>query len=236
LTVSRVFISDLLAGVTALARQAVHSGAISERALARQAGLSQPHLHNVLKGVRALSPASADQLMRALDITVPRMLWRGAQIGVADMREVPLLRNRIGPGSEASFSDFSGYLPFSARLIAPLVDPVGAHLAADLALPPEFRPGDLALLDLNAAERILPAAHCCWVVAENAGLRVRYVRRNQGNLEVSANPNLTGAAAWRAISLHGRDILEIVRARIVWIGREMEAPSAGPSGPAGPDD
>ncbi len=214
-----------------MAREAVQGGEISERALARRAGLSQPHLHNVLKGVRAPSPAAADQLMRALDVSVPQLLWLSPHIAVSGIREVPLIRNPIGPGSEASFSDFGGYLPFPAPLVAASDDPVAAHLGADLALPPELRAGDLVLLDRNAARRILPEPGSCWVVADSAGLRVRYVRRNGGALETGGVPNREGVRVWRTVSLHGRDILEIVRARIVWVGREMEAPNAGPSGP-----
>ncbi|HVY93632.1 MAG TPA: hypothetical protein VHA14_12810 [Bryobacteraceae bacterium] len=232
---SRIFISDLIDRLTGMARQAIQSGEVSERALARRAGLSQPHLHNVLKGVRALSPSAADQLMAALDAGVPQLLWLGTNVAASEIREVPLLRSHIGPGADASFSAIRGYLPFSAPLVAPLEDPVAAHLAADLALPAELRPGDLVLLDRNAARRILPAPLCCCVVADAAGLRVRYVRRNGSSLEIGAS-NRTGVILWRTISLHGRDILEIVRARIVWIGREMEAPTAGPPGTAGPVD
>jgi transcriptional regulator with XRE-family HTH domain len=233
LTSSRISISELLGRVIEMARQAVQAGEISERALARRAGLSQPHLHNALKGVRALSPAAADQLMRALDVAVPQLLWLGTDLAASEIRAVPLLQDRIGPGSEASLSVFRGYLPLPAPLVAPLEDPVAAYLAADLALPSEFRFGDLALHDRNAARRILPEPGSCWVVADNAGLRVRYVRRSGGTLELGTAPNAAGVRVWRTVSLHGRDILEIVRARIVWIGREMEAPPAGTPGPAG---
>lgn len=174
--------------------------------------------------------------MKALDLTVPHMVWSGPKIEFAEIQAVPLLRNRIGPGSEASFQQFRGYVPFAASLARRLADPVAAYLSADLALPPELRPGDLALLDLNAAQRTLPSLSCCWVVAENAGLRVRYVRRVREGLEVCRDPRLKDARDWHSISLHGRDILEIVRARIVWIGREMEAPFAGKARPAGPCD
>src|SRR3569833_4214259 len=139
-----------------MARQAVQAGEISERALARRAGLSQPRLHNVLKGVRAPSPAAAGQLMRALDVSVPHLLWLSPHISASEIREVPLLQNRIGPGSRESFNEFRGYLPFPAPLVAALDEPVAAHLGADLALPFEFRAGDLVLLDQNAARRILP--------------------------------------------------------------------------------
>lgn len=39
---------------------------ISESELARVAGLSQPHVHNVLSGVRRMTPSVADKLNKAL--------------------------------------------------------------------------------------------------------------------------------------------------------------------------
>jgi transcriptional regulator with XRE-family HTH domain len=51
-------------------RERVRSGAITERGLARMAGISQPHLHNVLKGVRSFSLEKADQVLRSLGLNV----------------------------------------------------------------------------------------------------------------------------------------------------------------------
>jgi hypothetical protein len=49
-------------------RQRVRSGEISERSLARVTGLSQPHLHNVLKGKRFLSFEKIDQILHQLHL------------------------------------------------------------------------------------------------------------------------------------------------------------------------
>ena len=49
-------------------RERVRSGEITERRLARLAGVSQPHLHNVLSGKRLLSIEMADQVLRRLDL------------------------------------------------------------------------------------------------------------------------------------------------------------------------
>jgi len=49
-------------------------GELTERRLARMAGLSQPHLHNVLKGVRRLSNELADQILRQLRISLLDLL------------------------------------------------------------------------------------------------------------------------------------------------------------------
>ena len=51
-------------------RQRVQSGEATERGLARIAGLSQPHLHNVLKGKRLLSIDMADEILRNLQLGV----------------------------------------------------------------------------------------------------------------------------------------------------------------------
>jgi len=49
-------------------RQRVRSGEITERSLARSTGVSQPHIHNVLKGRKTLSAKMADSLLRRLRI------------------------------------------------------------------------------------------------------------------------------------------------------------------------
>jgi hypothetical protein len=189
-------------------------------------------MHNVLKGIRTLSPEAADRLMHALDLTIPQVLWAGAGAEVSAILPVPLLRHRIGPGTTASFTAFRGYIPFVGAFVAPLTQPLAAYLGADLALPAECRAGDLVLLDQNPALRAIPAPASCWVVADNAGLRVRYVRRTRGGLAVSGDRDLPDEEGWQTMLFHGRNILDIVRARIVWIGREMDTSTAGPAGPA----
>jgi plasmid maintenance system antidote protein VapI len=49
-------------------RQRVRSGDVTERSLARATAVSQPHMHNVLKGTRQLSVETADQILRNLDM------------------------------------------------------------------------------------------------------------------------------------------------------------------------
>lgn len=59
----------------------VQRGELTERGLARRTGISQPHLHNVLKGVRVLSPQIGDVLLHHLHITLLDLLkddeWHG---------------------------------------------------------------------------------------------------------------------------------------------------------------
>jgi transcriptional regulator with XRE-family HTH domain len=49
-------------------RERVRSGEITERSLARTTGVSQPHIHNVLKGKRYLSLETADEILRQIHL------------------------------------------------------------------------------------------------------------------------------------------------------------------------
>lgn len=48
--------------------QCLNNGEVTERGLARLIGISQPQMHNVLKGKRRLQPELADRLLQALDL------------------------------------------------------------------------------------------------------------------------------------------------------------------------
>jgi transcriptional regulator with XRE-family HTH domain len=48
----------------------VRSGETTERGLAKRTGISQPHLHNVLKGKRVLSTEKADEILVSLNLDV----------------------------------------------------------------------------------------------------------------------------------------------------------------------
>jgi transcriptional regulator with XRE-family HTH domain len=52
----------------------IQNGEFSERSLARQLGLSQPQLHNVLKGARKLHVTLADSLLAHFGISVKDLL------------------------------------------------------------------------------------------------------------------------------------------------------------------
>jgi predicted transcriptional regulator len=48
-------------------RSRIRNGELTERGLARLTGISQPHIHNVLKGHRSLSPDLADVILTRLN-------------------------------------------------------------------------------------------------------------------------------------------------------------------------
>jgi hypothetical protein len=63
-----------------LLRKRVRSGEISERCLARRTGISQPHMHNVLKGKRYLSLETADEILREANLDLLDLIEPGEML------------------------------------------------------------------------------------------------------------------------------------------------------------
>ncbi len=56
--------------LTLLLMERVRSGELTERGIARITGVSQPHIHNVLKGKRLFSAVTADAILRELHLDI----------------------------------------------------------------------------------------------------------------------------------------------------------------------
>jgi hypothetical protein len=67
----------------------VRNGELTERRLAGMIGVSQPHMHNVLKGIRTLSPGIADRILRVMEMSV---------LDLATTEDAPLGRTPIPAG------------------------------------------------------------------------------------------------------------------------------------------
>jgi transcriptional regulator with XRE-family HTH domain len=59
----------LSVSLVAFLRRKVSNGEWTERSLALRAGISQPHVHQVLRGTRQISPPLADRLMEVASIS-----------------------------------------------------------------------------------------------------------------------------------------------------------------------
>jgi transcriptional regulator with XRE-family HTH domain len=68
---------DFQARLMAHLRGLVRGGEITERGLARLTMVSQPHIHHVLKGKRALSPETADKILLQLRLDLLDLLEPG---------------------------------------------------------------------------------------------------------------------------------------------------------------
>jgi transcriptional regulator with XRE-family HTH domain len=69
-----MLVGDLLERLRNRLRVLIRNGRLTERGLARRSGLSQAHIHNVLKGVRVLTPTVADRLLDTLGLSVLDLL------------------------------------------------------------------------------------------------------------------------------------------------------------------
>ncbi len=64
-------------------RAMIRNGEVTERGLARRIGVSQPHLHNVLAGARAMTPRLADRILAGLGMSVVDLLTGEEKGGAA---------------------------------------------------------------------------------------------------------------------------------------------------------
>ena len=217
-------------------RSRVRNGELTERSLARLTGVSQPHLHNVLKGSRFLSREMADQVLRELRICLFDLLepgdWpaRRPMPGAWDGRAVAILAGRLGPGEPFPREALWERIPFLEPELVNTEDPALARLAEDAAMASLFHEGDLALLDRSESRRRAPDAQSYYAIALPAGGLLRRVRRAGDRLHLAS---LFGGDD--SIPVTDRNMLEVVKAKVVWIGRSLEPSriAEGPFEPAG---
>jgi transcriptional regulator with XRE-family HTH domain len=229
-----MYFQTLQSRLLAAIRMKVRTGELTERRLARLTGISQPHIHNVLKGARELSPEIADLILRELKISLLDLVEHeelSARVSLAHAprryREVPLLDGRIGPGCE--FPDNLSpveFYPFPSALLAPLVRPIAARLAGDPRMRSTVSGGDLVLLDQSENRRRETDADALYTVSRNGESLVRWVRQGARSIYLATVDSFLRPPDWEHVPLAGWHLLEVVKARIVWIGRET-GPEAG---------
>ena len=209
----------------------VRRGELTERGLARLAGYSQPHIHNVLKGARVLGLDLADQVMALLDIPLTSLLTQEELAGRAppDMSSgvpVPILDGYLGAGS--SYPRFSPSLDrrsLPASLLSGLVSPVLARVHVnEKAMWPLVWPRDLLLLDRSLSERRRPIFEAVYALSwAEKGHLARCRRVGQALVVVVDEPSDPPPIS-RPISLEHRSILDIVQGKVVWLEREFAGP------------
>jgi hypothetical protein len=209
-------------------REMVHRGELTERGLARATGISQPHVHNMLKGARAFSQEFADQLLHHLGLTLADLLRDPEEAsghgGLHTFQPVPVLRGRTGARNFPFTPErHESVHPFPRAQVSGLTDPVVLTLAADKAMAPRFQEGDLALLERAEHARLHPEPKSSYIVDTGEGTAVRYIRSGGRSLYLLTEDSMKDPRRWDYLSLAGRNILDVVRGRIVWIGRALEA-------------
>jgi hypothetical protein len=220
----------LLGNLVEAVRERVRNGELTERRLAKITGVSQPHMHNVLKGARVPSPELSDRILKEISLSVfdllhPEYTPRDA--------EVPIVQDPVGPGIPYPNECYKGTLPFSLEIKAGLSHPAVFRLTHDPQMEPDLVKNDLVLVDRSQEIRRLPSARSLYLVEFSGFGLIRYIRRRGSEIFLATSETKDTPAVWQCADLEARDILEVIRGRIVWIGRQMETPP-GPVDETGP--
>ena len=208
----------------------VRRGEVSERGLARLAGYSQPHVHNVLHGVRALNMAMADRFLETLGISLAALFTADELGGAAPtsggMLPAPLLQGPLGGGQPYPRESARPVMElFPARAVRDLVNPAAAVLSRDeRSAWPALWPGDMLLLDRSPHVRRRPRLEAyyaiCW---GEIGYICRCQRIGNGLLTVTESDGSPAPPA--RLTLAPGELLQVIRGRVVWAGRDLsEAP------------
>ena len=203
-------------------RERIHRGEWTERGMARATGVSQPHLHNVLKGLRLLSDEMADQVMCELNISLSELWMAHAPAGNQGIRLVPLLTPEIGPRCREFPQDKGHYYPLADNLFQGLNEVSAVRCDHDPEMAPVFCRGDILLLDRGVQALDSPSAADSYVVHAQGAFLVRYVRRGGRRLYLLSEVTAAEPRHWDEVSLLGREIRDVVQARVVWLSRYMD--------------
>jgi transcriptional regulator with XRE-family HTH domain len=204
-------------------REGVRSGAWTERGLARRLGVSQPHIHNVLAGARALTAGLADGILRSLeldllDLVPPEALDEAARrqsLGAAEAGRLRLAAGLLGPYQPwPSLHTALGHVRLAALPPLELQRPVLVTLAADPGLPSLNR--FLALLDLDLA--LLAPVHGAWYAFRTASGGVLRRLSRLAEPWVLEDQLSLWRAPLRAAAMAEEDFRATVRARALWVG------------------
>jgi hypothetical protein len=209
----RVTFKLLLFRLRELLKEKVKNGELTERGMARSTGVSQPHLHNILKGIRTLPPELADQLLILAGLNLFNL------IGIKQVEEGAGRGARIAGESQNNMSEIERVI---AKLDAPMLNLPSYQLPDDASMEPRFRGGDIAHYEPGVVDWSMLNGRSAYLVNHNERLCARYLRMGGQRLYLVSESSLKDPMRWEYVSLADRHILEIVTGRIVWICRKVE--------------
>jgi hypothetical protein len=226
-----VFFADLRSALMDTVRSRVRNGELTERGLAKALGISQPHMHNVLKGTRCLSPELCDRVLvqmriSTLDLIATRALQRHLSSEQADpgqMSFLPVLEGRLGPSHPWPHDvETHERFPVTAAAIGRMWHPVVVRLEADPAMAPLFGDGDMMLLDQSRTARMHIDPDGLYVVKRGDVGIVRRLRRSGQTVYMVAETALDRPSEWVRLPCEEQPLPFFVRARATLITREVE--------------
>lgn len=214
----------------AYVRDRIHNGELTERGLARLIGISQPHVHNVLKGARSLSIDMSDSILKLfhmslLDLAPPEDLEANLERRKAPepVLELAFLESAIGPGMP-----WPAGVDWRRRFPAPIqarTVPAGwvmARLVNDLEMHLTLARSDIAILDTSEGERTNVSPAALYAVSRRGEALLRHVRPGANCYYLVTDLAMNRPAYWDKIGISAHELPGLVRARVLWLGRERD--------------
>ena len=205
----------------------VASGSLTVRRLARQIGVSQPHMHNIMKGKRSLTIELADRLLQfqhlsVLDLAKASELGEALKLAAdntASVRHVPILPGVLGPAHPFPELDAcADWVALPPHSVAHAVVPAFVELGSDAYLEREFPGASFALIDTFAEGQACVDQRRWYALRWSGGGWIRRLRVGQGRLFVLGQEGLRPSLGPDAIDLTDSKIEEHVRGLVVWMG------------------
>jgi hypothetical protein len=213
-------------------RSLLANGELTERGLARMVGISQPHIHNVLKGVRVLTADIGDLLIGALgfsllELAEPQELGtvlegRREPDGIG--RQVRVAQGKLSPYDRFPDVGTPGdWVRLPEAIVAAMQRPLVTAFVADLEVETVFGGATHLLLELADPPRVTVYPECWYALRWGGAGFIRQVRRENGALVV------LGQRSWRPSSLPDRiplgdlPALSVIRGRVEWCGPDPRA-------------
>ena len=208
----------LQARLVALLQARIRNGEITERSLARLIGVSQPHFHNVLKGMRIFSTGMADQILRRLRIDLIQLLSDGEMaaallprpLHTSGCHPVPLLDGRIGSEDPYPQRIGPGFYPFAATEVRGFRSPVAAWLAPDPHRAPSFAGPGVVLLDCHEEVRLSFNQKDYFALDLDGTGTISRVQRTDGTWKIRVGE----VSDWQPVPHSGRAILDLIKGRV----------------------
>jgi hypothetical protein len=211
-------------------RDRIHNGELTERGFARLIGISQPHAHNVLKGVRTLSPQIFDSILKTFNMSLLDLVPLEDLEASLNRRkpaepapEMGFLATRIGPGmpwpSRMNWRDRHP-LPFRAQLLPEGI--VAVRWVPDLSMYSTLAGFDIAVLDRSPGARVEISPGALYVVERNDEAVFRYMRPGVYGYYLITDTTKDLPALWERANISRPGLSDFIMARVLWLGRQRD--------------
>ncbi len=210
-------------------RDRIRNGELTERGFARLIGISQPHVHNVLKGARKLSPKIFDSILKYFHMSLLDLValdelqvYLRRQLE-ARLAEAPFLNSPLGPGMPwpSGLNRRKRFpLPFPSLTVPSNLRM--ANLAPDPRMQPSLTDYDVALLDTSEPIRLKIDPEGLYVVQRDDEALLRYIRPGARVYYLVSDASMNTPTQWARLYVPENGLTDVVRARVRWLGREKD--------------